>query len=636
MLTKIPKFRRCVIQNFPFIEEDFDALTDYELLCKVVEYLNKVIESQNEVVESTEGLLEAFSALQSYVANYFENLDVQEEINNKLDAMVEAGTLQEIITTYIQSNVAWTFDTVADMKLATNLVAGSYARTLGFRSLNDGGGALYHITNSGTANEMDVIAIGSLYATIVLPTILSPEMLGSVGDGVTDDTAVLQRTFALSKNIRFDKNYFTSGKIDILSGTVLDGGYRTVTNATAINLFRANTQDNITIKNLTLIGDNTLSEAQIGLNFISCNKVVVENVTISGTGGDGVSFSGCSNCELRNAKLSDNLISAFAYNSNKIIFKNIDVYKPRFRFGIQFKSCNNSVMSDIYVDTPKDVGVYINKGSEDGSNDTADIALNNITVLNQGQDGTITTTTRYSIVMANGTRMKLNNAYVNNGVNNGVLVVSDNSSITNSVISNNAWSGITCGSPNLDNTNIMIKGCTVNNNGNNGIEATKVSGLIINGCNIYDNGDSTSKANLKMDTCVNAIVTDNVMIVAESGDPKTNILTVTSCEGLRILGNSFINNNTSASYSDYRGVYDYAHSVFKNNGSCRFNGIGGLSVRCTAEWDNGGLVISDFRTSIPTYAGFNAGDKFLNKTGTGYVGWIYDGTDWHGYGAIVS
>ena len=42
--SKIPKFRRCVLQNFPFIEEDFDALTDYGLLCKVVEYLNKVIE----------------------------------------------------------------------------------------------------------------------------------------------------------------------------------------------------------------------------------------------------------------------------------------------------------------------------------------------------------------------------------------------------------------------------------------------------------------------------------------------------------------------------------------------------------------------------------------------------------------
>lgn len=161
VLTKIPKFRRCVLQNFPFIEEDFDALTDYELLCKVVEYLNKVITSQNAVIDVAESLTTAFNELQSFVANYFANLDVQEEINNKLDQMAEDGTLQEIITAYIQANVAWAFDTVADMKLATNLVNGSYAQTLGYHTLNDKGGALYKIR---TINNDDVVDEGSIIA----------------------------------------------------------------------------------------------------------------------------------------------------------------------------------------------------------------------------------------------------------------------------------------------------------------------------------------------------------------------------------------------------------------------------------------------------------------------------------------
>ena len=43
----IPFFKRFVIQNFPFIEEDFDALTNYQLFCKVVEYLNKVYLNRN-------------------------------------------------------------------------------------------------------------------------------------------------------------------------------------------------------------------------------------------------------------------------------------------------------------------------------------------------------------------------------------------------------------------------------------------------------------------------------------------------------------------------------------------------------------------------------------------------------------
>ena len=32
-----------VLQNFPFIDADFDAMTYYEMLCKVVEYLNNTM-----------------------------------------------------------------------------------------------------------------------------------------------------------------------------------------------------------------------------------------------------------------------------------------------------------------------------------------------------------------------------------------------------------------------------------------------------------------------------------------------------------------------------------------------------------------------------------------------------------------
>lgn len=126
--THIPKFRRFVLQNFPFIEEDFDALTDYALICKVVEYLNQVIDSQNAVItevsefetnvnteinrfESSitsdfENLTNLFNQLQSFVNNYFDNLDVQEEINTKLDEMVEDGTLESLISTQILGDLS--------------------------------------------------------------------------------------------------------------------------------------------------------------------------------------------------------------------------------------------------------------------------------------------------------------------------------------------------------------------------------------------------------------------------------------------------------------------------------------------------------------------------------------------------
>ena len=93
-------FKLFALKNFPFIEADFDAITNYELLCKIVEYLNNVINSQNEVIENVEELSQSFTELKNYVDNYFENLDVQEEINNKIDSMIENGTFDEIIDKY--------------------------------------------------------------------------------------------------------------------------------------------------------------------------------------------------------------------------------------------------------------------------------------------------------------------------------------------------------------------------------------------------------------------------------------------------------------------------------------------------------------------------------------------------------
>lgn len=107
------------------------------------------------------------------------------------------------------------FDTVADMK-AADLADGDYARTGGFHAVNDGGGALYKITDTGTANEMDIIAVGgALYAQAVYPTVINPEMFGAYGDGTHDDSATLQYAFDLHKPIRLTKTYKTTTTINL-------------------------------------------------------------------------------------------------------------------------------------------------------------------------------------------------------------------------------------------------------------------------------------------------------------------------------------------------------------------------------------------------------------------------------------
>ena len=97
-MKKIQPFKFWSITNFPFIADDFDQMTYYEILCKIVEYLNKVIENNNAIINNENTLYQAYIQLQNYVNNYFDNLDVQEEINNKLDEMAESGELADIVS----------------------------------------------------------------------------------------------------------------------------------------------------------------------------------------------------------------------------------------------------------------------------------------------------------------------------------------------------------------------------------------------------------------------------------------------------------------------------------------------------------------------------------------------------------
>ena len=89
------------INNFPFLESDFDKLTNYGMMMKLMKAMNDVIGNQNKVEDDMTNLFNAFTELQTYISNYFDNLDVQEEINNKLDEMATSGELTNLIKNYV-------------------------------------------------------------------------------------------------------------------------------------------------------------------------------------------------------------------------------------------------------------------------------------------------------------------------------------------------------------------------------------------------------------------------------------------------------------------------------------------------------------------------------------------------------
>ena len=214
----------CTIGNLP--TSYMISLTYEEQLLWLCNYLEKtVIPTLNNNAEAVQELQELYIILKNYVDNYFENLDVQEEINNKLDQMAQDGTLQEIINEYLKTKAIIGFDTVSDMKNSENLTENSYARTFGFYSLNDGGGALYKIhkkQDDVITDEMFTISIGTdLYAELILNSHINILKIGAKPNIDFDNSACINSAinYAIKNNLTI---YIPIGKFQIISSLIIN------------------------------------------------------------------------------------------------------------------------------------------------------------------------------------------------------------------------------------------------------------------------------------------------------------------------------------------------------------------------------------------------------------------------------
>lgn len=196
--NKLTPFKWFILENFPFIEADFDALTEWQLFCKLGKEMNKIINSENTLGTQMENVTNAFIDLQNYVNNYFDNLDVQEEINNKLNEMAESGQLAEIIAQYVNIQCLLVFNTLNDMKNATNIINGSLIKICGYNYVGDGGEAIFKakvMTNDVIIDNCIFVALNdnTLYAELINKNNLKFENFGAYGDGLHDDTIAIQK-----------------------------------------------------------------------------------------------------------------------------------------------------------------------------------------------------------------------------------------------------------------------------------------------------------------------------------------------------------------------------------------------------------------------------------------------------------
>lgn len=98
-MKKLSPFKNLLITVGNLPTAYIESMSYYEGLTYLVNYICNNIDPN--VIANTEAIKE----LQEYVSTYFENLDVQEEIDNKLDVMASDGTLAQIINEQIFNNL---------------------------------------------------------------------------------------------------------------------------------------------------------------------------------------------------------------------------------------------------------------------------------------------------------------------------------------------------------------------------------------------------------------------------------------------------------------------------------------------------------------------------------------------------
>lgn len=184
-----------------------ESMSYYETLCALRNYLvntvipavnnnaDAVTELQDKYTEFTNNINNTVQEFENYIDNYFNNLDVQTEINNKLDQMAEDGQLQDIIAQYLELASVLAFNTRADLKSANNLNEGSFTYCYGKTIYNDGYGAFYKIRksiNTDVADDENLIALTNY------PNLIAEKMpnnyLNDVNNNLTEQINTINNT----------------------------------------------------------------------------------------------------------------------------------------------------------------------------------------------------------------------------------------------------------------------------------------------------------------------------------------------------------------------------------------------------------------------------------------------------------
>lgn len=566
---KVPPLKKICMTIGQLPASYVESMSYYEMLVWFVHYLrDDIIPVVNANGEATRELQELYVELQEYVNNYFDNLDVQEEINNKLDEMAESGQLTDIIAQYLGLAGMITFNSVADMKLAENLVNGSKCATLGYYSVNDGGKALYkvrNVTNEDVIDEMTIIALydNTLVAVLDENDEINIKQLGAYGDGVENDSSSIQT--AINK---FDNIY------------IPDGNY-------LIN------NDIILKNNIKITGNNNsniLIDGNIGFKLLSDEKSTKIYRLINGTLTAGTYTI-----------TSDSIMYYFTINENLSSSDSL-ILNPEFKTGTVIIGTNyeyeielTETESSTYTDITSSLNMITQTANINFKHDVEinNINFENINVSNQDKYA-ITCIGVKDVVIKNcnvkymglvlfnitktDTASTTIDTYVQNGINTNML--NDNLKIINNTITGikSLYSSISA-----TISGIYLSFCKNSIVENNNIKYLN-HGISLWGGNIGSDYMNTIKSQIKF--CNNIMVSNNTIYNIKNGgiwssrasNIKVNNNNVSLCGDVNIDfegSNNCIadNNNVSDSYNGCLATFYNSQNIVFSNNVCVDNNI---------------------------------------------------------------
>lgn len=127
----------------------------------IISEVKKAIEGFKALSDKTDNFETTLNNALEYINNYFKNLDVQEEINNKLEEMKKNGELADIIAAFLKAPNYYL--SVQSMVADTSITNNSVAITASYNTAGSDGSCLYWI-HRPKSYDFEIALSNNLYA----------------------------------------------------------------------------------------------------------------------------------------------------------------------------------------------------------------------------------------------------------------------------------------------------------------------------------------------------------------------------------------------------------------------------------------------------------------------------------------